>query len=145
MSPAFAAANLLDSTEFLVGTGLLIAVLLAGAVVVWVLDRWRKSEERARAAATESLSHFRTLFENGENHRIRIFENPGPHGRAHPRGSRGARRSGPRTGRRAAAGSAARYSAVIGRLRTFGTTGGSHRPNRKPGRIPEPRLKFVWL
>ena len=66
MSPAFAATNLLDSTEFLVGTGALIAVLLGGAVVIWWLDRWRKKQERASVESTESLTNFRALFENGE-------------------------------------------------------------------------------
>ncbi len=66
MSPAFAATNLLDSTEFIVGTVSLIVVLLSGAVVIWYLDRWRKQRERAGVESTESLSHFRELFENGE-------------------------------------------------------------------------------
>ncbi len=67
MSPAFAATtNLLDSTEFLVGTVSLIAALLGGAVVIWYLDRWRKQQQRGAAESTESLTHFRELFENGE-------------------------------------------------------------------------------
>ena len=66
MSPAFAATNLLDSTEFIVGTAALIAVLLGGAVVIWWLDRWRKRQERAGVESTESLTKFRALFENGE-------------------------------------------------------------------------------
>ena len=40
---AFAATNLLDSTEFIIGTGLLVIVLLGGAIVIWALDRWRKN------------------------------------------------------------------------------------------------------
>ena len=66
MSPAFAVTNLLDSTEFIVGTAALIAVLLSGAVVIWYLDRWRKQRERGAADSTESLTTFRALFENGE-------------------------------------------------------------------------------
>jgi len=66
MSPAFAVTNLLDSTEFLVGTALLITILLGGAVVIWYLDRWRKQQERSATESTESLTNFRALFENGE-------------------------------------------------------------------------------
>lgn len=66
MSPAFAITNLLDSTEFVVGTAALIAVLLSGAVVIWYLDRWRKQRERGASESTESLTNFRALFENGE-------------------------------------------------------------------------------
>ncbi len=66
MSPAFATANLLDSPEFVVGTVSLIVVLLGGAVVIGWLDRWRKIHERRGVASTESLTHFRGLFERGE-------------------------------------------------------------------------------
>ena len=63
---AFAATNLLDSTEFIVGTVSLVAVLLGGAIVLWYLDRWRKRQETEREESTESLSSFRALFERGE-------------------------------------------------------------------------------
>ncbi len=66
MSPAFAVTNLLDSTEFLVGTVSLVAVLLGGAVVIWALDNWRKKEAQRGIASTESLTDFRALFERGE-------------------------------------------------------------------------------
>jgi len=66
MSPAVAATNLLDSTEFIVGTVSLVAVLLGAAIVLWALDRWRKQEARRNLESTESLSNFRALFERGE-------------------------------------------------------------------------------
>lgn len=66
MSPAFAAVHLLDNTEFVIGTASLIAVLLSGAVVLWWLDRWRKKQTGAALESTESLTHFRALFERGE-------------------------------------------------------------------------------
>ena len=66
MSPAIATTNLLDSTEFIVGTISLVAVLLGGALVLWTLDRWRKKQERIAVESTEALSNFRSLFERGE-------------------------------------------------------------------------------
>ena len=66
MSPAFAVTNLLDNTEFIVGTVSLVAVLLGGAAVLWSLDRWRKKQDRLANESTESLSNFRALFERGE-------------------------------------------------------------------------------
>ena len=66
MSPAFAATNLLDNTEFIVGTVSLVTVLLVGAAVLWSLDRWRKNQDRAAGESTGSLSDFRDLFERGE-------------------------------------------------------------------------------
>ncbi len=66
MSPAFAVTNLLDSTEFIVGTISLVAVLLGGAIVLWALDRWRNKQDRSATESTASLTNFRALFESGE-------------------------------------------------------------------------------
>jgi hypothetical protein len=66
MSPTIAATNLLDSTEFIIGTVSLVAVLLGGAIVLWALDRWRKKQDRLANESTESLTNFRALFERGE-------------------------------------------------------------------------------
>ena len=66
MSPAFAATNLLNSPEFLIGTVLLVLVLLAGAIVIWWLDNWRKKQAKMGIESTESLTHCRDLFERGE-------------------------------------------------------------------------------
>ncbi len=47
----------------------LVGALLAGALIVYLIDRWRKrtaDEEEAACAPNEQLSHFRTLYERGE-------------------------------------------------------------------------------
>jgi hypothetical protein len=47
----------------------LIGALLAGALILYVIDRWRKrqaDEEEAACAPNSQLSHFRTLYERGE-------------------------------------------------------------------------------
>jgi uncharacterized protein HemX len=49
--------------------GMLIAVLLAGALVLVFVDRWRKrqfAEPDATQESAESLSSFRQMYENGE-------------------------------------------------------------------------------
>jgi hypothetical protein len=47
----------------------LIGILLAGALVLYVVDRWRKRNRAARenaSAPSDQLSHFRSLYEQGE-------------------------------------------------------------------------------
>jgi hypothetical protein len=47
----------------------LIGALLAGALILYVIDRWRKrvaEDEEAACAPNDQLSHFRTLYERGE-------------------------------------------------------------------------------
>lgn len=47
----------------------LIGALLAGAVVLYLIDRWRKRQDEAEQAAcapNDQLSHFRSLYERGE-------------------------------------------------------------------------------
>jgi hypothetical protein len=47
----------------------LVGALLAGAIILYVIDRWRKSqaaEEEAACAPNEQLSRFRSLYEQGE-------------------------------------------------------------------------------
>lgn len=67
ISPIFGARNLLDSTEFLIATGLLALALLAGAVVVWLLDRWKKQSEMSlQREASDSLSNYRAMYDRGE-------------------------------------------------------------------------------
>lgn len=63
--PVFA-ANLLNKTEFWVGTGLLVVVLLVGAVAILLVDRWRKKQNQSELSSTESLTHYREMYENGE-------------------------------------------------------------------------------
>ncbi len=45
----------------------LITVLLVGALVIALVDRWRKRAQHAeRQSAGDQLSHFRELYERGE-------------------------------------------------------------------------------
>ncbi len=67
ISPIFGAGKLLESMEFLIATGLLAVALLAGAVVVWLLDRWKKQNEmNLQREASDSLSTYRAMYESGE-------------------------------------------------------------------------------
>jgi hypothetical protein len=62
-----AASDLLDRAEFWWGTGGLVAALVAGAVVVGYVDRWRKRQAlAAQAESGEELTSFRAMFERGE-------------------------------------------------------------------------------
>ena len=54
------------SVQFWVAVGSLIAVLLIGAVVLNFMDRWRKRQMLASQDPAESLTSFRTLYEQGE-------------------------------------------------------------------------------
>lgn len=60
------AANPFLSTEFLLTVGLLVGALLGGAVVLFVLDRWRKRQMVETQHAVESLTSFRAMYERGE-------------------------------------------------------------------------------
>jgi ElaB/YqjD/DUF883 family membrane-anchored ribosome-binding protein len=55
-----------QSVEFLVTVGLLIGALLAGAVVIYVTDVWRKKQVASPREGVESLSMYRSLYERGE-------------------------------------------------------------------------------
>lgn len=46
----------------------LIGILLLAALVIYLVDRWRKRAAAARdaAASGDQLSHFRSLYERGE-------------------------------------------------------------------------------
>src|SRR4051812_24684069 len=44
----------------------LAGVLLAGAVVVWVVDRWRKRAVLNEKRSGEELTSFRAMYERGE-------------------------------------------------------------------------------
>ncbi len=61
---AAAAPRVWWEPRLLINTLLIVAVLLLGALVVAVLNRWRRSSEKA-LSASEQLSHFRTLYEEG--------------------------------------------------------------------------------
>lgn len=60
-------SDLLDRAEFWWGTGGLVAALLAGAVAITLVDRWRKRQALAETAESgEELTGFRTMYERGE-------------------------------------------------------------------------------
>jgi hypothetical protein len=62
-----AASDLFDRAEFWWGTGGLVVALVAGAVVVGWVDRWRKRQALAAGAESgEELTSFRAMFERGE-------------------------------------------------------------------------------
>ena len=65
MSPVIA-ANLLLSTNFLLTVGLLAVVLLAGAVVLYATDLWRKRQMDAPDDSPMTLNHYHELFLAGE-------------------------------------------------------------------------------
>src|SRR5437764_9561845 len=65
-APLLWAANPFLSPEFLLTAGLLVAVLLAGAVALFFVDRWRKRQLADNQESAESLSSFRALYERGE-------------------------------------------------------------------------------
>jgi hypothetical protein len=51
--------------RFLLATVALVALLLLGALVIWLADRWRK-RPASRESAGDQLAHFRRLYERGE-------------------------------------------------------------------------------
>lgn len=52
--------------EVIWGTIGLAAALLAGAVVIWMVDRWRKRDTDATASSAGELSDFREMYDRGE-------------------------------------------------------------------------------
>lgn len=73
--PLFAQATRRDfelairSPQFILATGLLILVILAGALALYLVDRWRKrqlSDAETMRESAESLTSFRAMFERGE-------------------------------------------------------------------------------
>lgn len=51
--------------EVIWGTAGLAVALLAGALVIWVVDRWRKRSAQS-TRSVEELTDFRGMFERGE-------------------------------------------------------------------------------
>ncbi len=43
-----------------------VAVLLLGAAIIAVVDRWRKQPFQEKLSASDQLAQFRTLFEGGQ-------------------------------------------------------------------------------
>ncbi|HET6572750.1 MAG TPA: hypothetical protein VFG68_04040 [Fimbriiglobus sp.] len=62
------AANpkLFQSVEFLVTVGLLVLILLGGAVVLYVTDIWRKKQLAPDREAADALTSYRMMYERGE-------------------------------------------------------------------------------
>ena len=65
-TPLWAANPLLD-TDFLIATGLLVFVLMVGAIIFGIVERWRRKQFEAPVEdSVESLTSFRAMYENGE-------------------------------------------------------------------------------
>jgi len=64
----FATASPLLRPDILIAAGLLAVLLIAGAAVILVAERWKRkaiaSETKAQAA--DDLAEFRTMFDQGE-------------------------------------------------------------------------------
>jgi hypothetical protein len=56
----------LQSVQFWVAVGLLIVILLGGAVALYFTDLWRKRQLSPDQESTESLNLYRTMYERGE-------------------------------------------------------------------------------
>lgn len=66
-APARPAGSLARDPQLLIATGLLVLVLLAGAVAIYLVDRWRKRQIADDShESAESLTSFRAMFERGE-------------------------------------------------------------------------------
>jgi hypothetical protein len=52
--------------EVIWGTAGLALALLAGALLVYLADRWRKSNGKRAADTSQELTEFRRMYENGE-------------------------------------------------------------------------------
>jgi hypothetical protein len=44
----------------------LVVLLLVGAYVIWLADRWRKRAQQPHVSSGDQLAHFRRLYEQGE-------------------------------------------------------------------------------
>lgn len=60
--------DVLKSGDFYIWMGVLIGALLVAALVVYIVDRWRKRGERGgeRISTTLELTDYREMYENGE-------------------------------------------------------------------------------
>src|SRR5579884_730494 len=56
----------LDKPEFIWGTAALAGTLLVGAIVVLLVDRWRKRALLEEKRSGEELTSFRAMYERGE-------------------------------------------------------------------------------
>src|SRR4051812_1819448 len=60
------AGNPFDRPEILWATGGLVGALLVGAVVVLLVDRWRKKGLAPAGKSADELTEYRKLFDSGE-------------------------------------------------------------------------------
>jgi hypothetical protein len=60
------AKELLKSGEFLVVVGILAGCIFLAAVILALVDRWRRRPTGRRADAPLALTSFREMYENGE-------------------------------------------------------------------------------
>ncbi|MGL4424349.1 MAG: hypothetical protein ACRCZF_27085 [Gemmataceae bacterium] len=65
-APGRDAKSVFQSSEFLWSVGALVALLLVGAVVLTIMDRWRRQANRTGLSTTLQLSDYREMYENGE-------------------------------------------------------------------------------
>jgi hypothetical protein len=61
----FAEFSLMDP-RVLVATGLLSGTLFAGAIIIALVNRWRKRQENETFTTHDNLAAFRILYERGE-------------------------------------------------------------------------------
>ena len=61
--PAAAADRAFQSVEFWLTVGLLILILLGGAVVLYFTDIWRKRQLADTRESVEALTTFRAMYE----------------------------------------------------------------------------------
>lgn len=61
-----AEGNPLRRPEVIWGTIGLAVALLIGALVIWLVDRWRKRNAAAAVSSAEELTDFRGMYERGE-------------------------------------------------------------------------------
>jgi hypothetical protein len=65
-APTRDAKEIAKSGEFYLLVGVLVGVLFVGAIVLWLVDKWRRRNDCDTDNPSLSLSHFRGMFEAGE-------------------------------------------------------------------------------
>ncbi len=60
------AANPFESIEFIVAVACLVGILFGGAIVLYVVDNWRKRQDARAVESSETLNNYRMLYDRGE-------------------------------------------------------------------------------
>jgi len=60
------AANPFATMEFFLTIALLVGILFGGALVLLITDNWRKRRDARALESTETLTHYRRLYDRGE-------------------------------------------------------------------------------